>query len=108
MAKKMANKKQTIKPLGDRVLIEALSEDELLKKTKSGIVIPETVSDKKVDRGRVVAVGTGRITDAGKKIPILVKKGDMAVFSEYSAEKIKIEDKEYYLVSEGNILAIIE
>ncbi|MBU4210730.1 co-chaperone GroES [Patescibacteria group bacterium] len=102
----MANKKQTIKPLGDRVLIETLSEDELVKTTKSGIVIPETVSDKKVDRGRVVAVGTGRVTDAGKKIPISVKKGDMAIFSEYSAEKIKVNDKEYYLVSEGNILAL--
>jgi chaperonin GroES len=101
-------KKFNIAPLGDRVLIEALSEEERVKKTKSGIVIPETVDKEKVDRGRVVAVGPGKITEDGKKIPVSVKKGQIVIFSEYSADKIKVDDKEYYIISENNILAIIE
>lgn len=100
----MTTKKTSIKPLGDRVLIEALSEEERLKKTKSGIVIPETVDKEKVDRGTVVAVGPGKT----KQSPIAVKKGQKVIFSEFSADKIKIEDKEYYIISESNILAIIE
>lgn len=101
-------KKLFIKPLGDRVLIEALSEDERLVKTKTGIVIPETVNKEKTDRGKVVEVGPGRINETGKKIPVFVKKGQTVIFSEFSADKIKVEDKEYYIMSEGNILAVIE
>lgn len=89
-------------------MIEPLSEEERMKKTKSGIVIPETVDKEKVDRGRVLAVGSGRVTEEGKKIPVSVKKGQVVIFSEFSAEKIKLEDKEYYIVSENNIAAIIE
>lgn len=101
-------KKLNIKPLSDRVLIEALSEDERMKKTKSGIVIPETVSEEKIDRGRVVAVGPGKIDEKGKKTPVAVKKGQIVIFPEFSTEKIKVDEDIYYLVSEGNILAIIE
>lgn len=100
-------KKTKIKPLGDKVLVEALPEDERLVKTKAGIVIPETADNKKVDRGVVVAVGPGK-TENGKKIPMMVKAGQMVVFSEFSADKIKVGDEEYHIVSEGNILAIIE
>lgn len=102
------SKKITILPLFDRVLVEALSEEEKLKKTKTGIVLPETVDKEKVDRGRVVATGPGRTNEDGKKIPVGVKKGQLVVFTEFSAEKIKVEDKEYYIVSENNILAVIE
>ena len=101
-------KKLKIIPLGDRVLIEALSEEERLKKTKSGIVIPDTVGAEKVDRGFVVAVGEGAISENGKKIPMNIKKGQTVIFPEFSAEKIKVDNKEYYIVSEKNILAVIE
>ena len=101
-------KKINIKPLGDRVLIQALSDEERVKKTKSGIVIPETVDKEKVDRGRVVEVGPGKTDEKGKKIPMSVKKGQLVIFPEFSAEKIKVGDDEYYIVGEGNILAIIE
>ena len=101
------NKKINIKPLGDKVLVEALSEEERMKKTKSGIVIPETVGKEKVDRGQIVAVGPGKINDAGKKISMSVKIGQTVIFPEFSAEKIKVNDKEYYIISESNILAII-
>jgi len=104
----MSNKKLTITPLGDRVLIEALSEDEQLKKTKSGIVLPDTVDKEKVDRGRVVAVGPGKTNEAGKKIPMSIRKGQTVIFSEFSADKINIDDQEYYIISENNILAVYE
>jgi len=101
-------KKINIKPLGDKVLVQALSEDERAKKTKSGIVIPDTVDKEKVDRGRVVEVGPGKIDEKGKKIPVAVKKGQLVIFPEFSSEKIKVDGEEYYIVSEGNILAVIE
>lgn len=101
-------KKSSIKPLRDGVLIQALSEEERMKKTKTGIVIPETVSKEKVDRGRVVEVGPGKVDDKGKKTPMTVKKGQLVIFPEFSSEKIKVGDEEYYLVSEGNILAVVE
>lgn len=104
----MTNKKTIISPLGDRVLVEALSEEERIKKTKTGIVLPETADKEKMDRGRVAAVGPGRVTDEGKKLQMSVKKGQIVVFPEFSAEKIKANDKDYYIISEGNILAVIE
>jgi chaperonin GroES len=104
----MAAKKTTIKPLGDRVLLEPLSEEERLTKTSAGIVIPETVDKEKTDRGTVVEVGPGKMNEEGKRVPLSLKKGQTVVFSEYSADKIKIGDKEYFLVSENNILAVIE
>jgi chaperonin GroES len=98
----------SIKPLGDRVLIKALSDEERLTKTKSGIVIPETVDKEKVDRGKVVEVGPGKIDEKGKVLPVTVKAGQTVIFSEYSADKIKVDDQEYYIVSEANILAVID
>ena len=101
-------KKLNIIPTGDRVLVEALSEEERMQKTKSGIVLPDTADKEKVDRGRVVAVGPGKTTENGRKISPVVKKGQIVIFPEFSAEKIKVDDKEYYVVSESNILAVIE
>lgn len=99
--------KLNIQPLGDRVLVEALGEDEG-KKTKSGIIIPETVSKERGEQGRVVAVGPGRRTDDGKVLPLNVKKGDRIIFSKYGPDEIKIDGKEYFIISEANILAIYE
>ncbi len=86
-----------IKPLDDRVLIEPIVEEE---KTKSGIVIPDTV-------GKVVAVGSGRIDSNGNRIPMSVKKGDIVLFTEYGPNKVKIKNKEYLIAKEEDILAII-
>jgi chaperonin GroES len=104
----MPAKKLTIKPLFDRVLIEPLSEEERLIKTKSGIVLPDSVDKEKIDRGVVLEVGPGKMTDSGKKIPMTVKKGQIVVFPEFSADKIKVDDKDYYVVAEGNIMAVID
>lgn len=102
----MANK-LNIKPLGDRVLVEPLEKDEK-GKTKSGIIIPDTVSKERGEQGKVLAVGEGRRGDDGKLIPLSVKKGQTIIFSKYGPDEIKIDDQEYFIISEANILAIVE
>ena len=100
-------KENNIQPLGDRVLVEPLREDSE-GKTKTGIIIPETVDKEKPERGKVVAVGAGRLTDEGKLVPLRVKKGQTIIFSKYGPDEIKIGDKEYFIISESHILAIVE
>jgi chaperonin GroES len=95
-----------IVPLGERVLIKPLSEEELSKKSPSGIIIPETVDREKTDRGTVMAVGEGKRDENGKVIPLRVKKGDRVLFQ--WGDKIDIENEEYYIVGENNILAILK
>lgn len=97
--------KQKIIPLGDRVLVRALVADT---KTKSGIIIPDTASKERPERGTVVAVGTGRTTDTGAVIHPQVKVGDEILFSKYGPDEIKIDGEEYFILSESNILAIIK
>ena len=93
-----------IKPLGDRVLIEPLREE----RKKGGIILPETVDKERPEKGRVVAVGPGRVDENGKKVPMNVKKGDKVLFTKYGPDEIKVDDKEYLIAKEDNILAIIE
>lgn len=103
----MAKKHLGIMPLGDRVVVKPMDPTEG-SKTKSGIIIPETVSKEKPERGTVVAVGTGRVTDEGKVVPLSVKVGDKVLFSKYSPDEIKIDDEEYFILGESSILAILE
>jgi len=101
-------KSANIKPLGDRVLVEPLSDEEREKTTKLGIVIPDTVEKEKSEKGKIINVGPGRMTDEGKLIPLSVKKGQIVVFSKYGPDEIKVGDKEYYIIKEENILAVLE
>ena len=94
-----------IKPLADHILIEPIKEEE---KTKAGIFLPETASKEKSEEGKVIAVGPGRTTEEGKFIPMSVKPGDKVLFSKYGPTEIKIDDKEYLIAREDDILAIIE
>ncbi len=94
-----------IKPLSDHILIEPVKEEE---KTKAGIFLPETASKEKSEEGKIIAVGPGRTTEEGKFIPMSVKPGDKVLFSKYGPTEIKIDDKEYLIASESDILAIIE
>ena len=93
-----------IKPLGDRVVIEALAKEEV---TKSGIVLPDTVKEKPQE-GKIVAVGTGRTLENGQKVALDVKAGDKIIFSKYAGTEVKVEGKDYLIISERDILAIIE
>ncbi|MEK7650288.1 MAG: co-chaperone GroES [Patescibacteria group bacterium] len=97
----------SIKPLGDRVLVEAI-DLENSEKTKSGIIIPDTVSKEKSEQGKIIAVGEGKRTDDGKLIPMSVKKGQKILFSKYGPDEVKVDGKEYFIISESNILAILE
>ncbi|MBI2120613.1 MAG: co-chaperone GroES [Parcubacteria group bacterium] len=95
-----------IMPLGDRVLVRPGVSEEA-KKTKSGIIIPETVSKERPEQGEVIAVGEGRTTDDGKLMPMKVKVGDRVLFSKYGPDEVKIEDVEYYILREEAILAVV-
>jgi len=95
-----------ITPLGDRVLIEARTADDSSR--ASGIIIPETIDKERPEQGIVVAVGEGRLTDSGELVPLRVKKGQRVLFSKYGPDEIKIDGREYLIVSESNILAVIE
>lgn len=100
------SKKSKIIPLGDKVLVKGIAPYEG-KKTSFGIIIPETVDKERPEQGRVIAVGDGRISDEGKKIPVRVKTGDTVIFSKYGPDEIKVEGETYFIIKEENILAII-
>jgi len=94
-----------IKPLGDRVLLEPIREE----KKKGGIILPETIDKERPERGKIIAVGPGRFDEDGhKRIPLNVKKGDKVLFTKYGPNEIKIDDKEYLIAREEDILAIID
>lgn len=93
-----------LKPLGDRVVVEALEREE---KTKGGLVLPDTVKEKPIE-GRVVAVGAGKLTDDGKRQPMDLKEGDRVIYSKYSGTEVKLDDKEYLILSERDVLAVVE
>ncbi len=94
-----------IKPLSDHILIEPIKEEE---KTKTGILLPETAEKERPEQGKVIAVGPGRKTTSGKIIPIEVKPGQKVLFTKYGPNEIKVDDKEYLIAKEEDILAIIE
>ncbi|MDP3989135.1 MAG: co-chaperone GroES [bacterium] len=96
-----------IQPLADRVVIEPLSENERGTTTKSGIFIPDTIEKERPEQGMVVAIGPGKLNDKGERVALSVKPGDQILFTKYGPDEIKIEEKEYYILSESNILAII-
>jgi chaperonin GroES len=95
-----------ITPLGDRVLIDPIENDDAGGKTASGIYIPED-NKEKPETGRVIAVGVGSYDD-GVLVPMQVKVGDKVVFSKYGFDEIKIDDQEYFVIKQENILAIIK
>jgi len=93
-----------IRPLHDRVLVERLEEKEV---KKGGIIIPDTAKEKPQE-AKVIAVGTGKVGENGKKIPLDVKAGDKILFGKYSGSEVKIDDKEYLIMREDDVLAILE
>ena len=92
-----------LKPLGDRVVVEHVEQQE---KSAGGVFLPDTAKEKPQE-GMVLAVGPGRVTDEGKTIAPAVKAGDRVIYSKYSGSEIKIDGKEYLIVSEKDVLAIV-
>jgi chaperonin GroES len=93
-----------IRPLHDRVIIKRLEEE---RKSPGGIVIPDTATEKPV-RGKVIAVGTGRITEKGEVRALDVKKGDTVLFGKYSGTEVKVDGDELVVMREDDIMAVIE
>lgn len=100
------SKKSKIEPLFDRVLIKPFTKEELEKKNSFGIILPDNGKKENAEQGVVIAVGAGRIVD-GKRVPVSVKVGDKVAFSKYGYEDIKVDDEEFYLIKEENLLAIL-
>lgn len=94
-----------LKPLGDRLIVEPISADEV---TKAGIILPDTVDKEKPERGKVIATGPGKMLENGTRLAMEVKVGDVVVFKKYSPDEVKVDDKEYLVLSESDIMAIVE
>lgn len=92
-----------IKPLGDRVLIQALDADEI---SASGIIIPDTAKERPSE-GKIIAVGPGRVTDEGARVNLEVKKGDKVLYGKYSGTEVKVEGEDYLILRETDILAVL-
>ena len=96
--------KLNIRPLADRVVVKPLPAEE---KTKGGLVIPDTAKERP-QQGEVVAVGPGRITEDGKKLPMEVKVGDKVLYGKYAGTEISIDGEEYLIMRESDILAVLD
>ena len=92
-----------IRPLHDRILVKRGEEGEV---KKGGIIIPDTAKEKPQE-GKVIAVGNGKVNEEGKKIPLDVKAGDRILFGKYSGSEVKVEDEEYLIMREEDVLGII-
>ena len=93
-----------LRPLLDRILVQRVEEEG---KTKGGIIIPDTAKEKPIE-GNVIAAGNGKLSKEGKRAALEVKKGDRILFGKYSGSEVKIEDKEYLIMREDDVLGIIE
>jgi len=93
-----------IKPLGDRVILKPVSKEAA---TSSGIILPDTVDKERPEKGEVMATGPGKLLNDGKRAEMAVKAGDIVMFKKYSPDEIKIDNKDYLVISEEDILAII-
>lgn len=92
-------------PLNDRLIIDAGKKEE---KTASGLILPETASQERPEQGVVIAAGPGRLDEKGNRVAMSVKVGDKVVFKKYAPDEVKVDDKEYLVISESDVLAIIE
>jgi chaperonin GroES len=96
--------KTKLSPLGGNILVKAVSSEKV---SASGIVLPDTVSSEKPQKGKVIALGTGKLTNEGKKIAFNVKVGDQVIFKKYSPDEIEIDGEDYLIMEEDAILAVL-
>ena len=92
-----------IRPLHDRILVERLEEQEV---RRGGIIIPDTAKEKPQE-GKVIAVGTGKMSDEGKHLPLVVKQGDRILFGKYSGSEVTVDGQEYLIMKEEDVLGIL-
>jgi chaperonin GroES len=96
--------KTKIQPLDDRVVVEVLDQEE---KTAGGIFLPETAKEKP-QQGKVVATGPGKMLDSGERATVNVKKGDIVIFAKYSGTDVEVDGKEYLIMRESDLLAVVD
>ncbi len=94
-----------LRPLGDRVIVKALSKEE---KSKGGIILPDTVDKERPEQGEIIAVGPGKLLENGSRAPMNVKVGDKVVFKKYSPDEVKVDEVEYLVLSESDVMAVVE
>ncbi len=94
-----------VRPMDDRILVEAMKEEKTM--TSFGLVLPDTGSKEKPQKGRVVAVGPGKLSEDGKRIPMTVKTGDVVLYSKYGPTEVKLEGEEILFLQESDVLAIL-
>jgi len=93
-----------IKPIRDRILVKPLDAETI---TKSGIVIPDNAAEKPI-QGKVVGAGTGKVTDEGQIVPLIVKEGDTVMYGKYSGQTVKMNGEELIVLKEDEVMAIVE
>jgi chaperonin GroES len=93
-----------IRPLADRVVIKPQEKED---KTRGGIFLPDTASKEKPQEGTVIAVGDGKLDDSGKRTPVAVQAGDKVLFAKYAGTEIKVDDVDYLILAEKDILAVV-
>jgi chaperonin GroES len=94
----------SIQPTADRIVVEAVEEET----TASGIIIPDTANKEKPQKGKVIAVGPGRMNDDGERIKMEVKEGDTVLFTKYAPSEVKVEGKDLLVLNESDVLAILK
>ncbi|MFA6429618.1 MAG: co-chaperone GroES [Patescibacteria group bacterium] len=94
-----------LRPLGDRVIVKAATKEEM---SKGGILLPDTASKERPEQGEIIAVGPGKLDDKGVRVAMSVQVGDKVVFKKYSPDEIKMDGEEYLVVSESDLMAIVE
>ena len=94
-----------LKPLADHIIVEAVVKEE---KTSSGIYLPDTAAKEKPQTGKVIAVGKGKVLENGTRVEPEVKVGEVVVFAEYSGTEVKVDEKDYLILSERDILAVLD
>lgn len=93
-----------IRPLNDRILVQRVEEEE---KTAGGIIIPDNAKEKPVE-GTIIAVGPGKLSDAGERVALQVKEGDIVLFSKYGGADVRIDGEDYLILREDDVLGVIE
>ena len=94
-----------LRPLHDRVLVKRIEEEE--EETRGGIVVPDTAKEKPQE-GEVIAVGDGKVLESGEKLKMAVKRGDRVLFGKYSGSEVKLDDEEYLIMREDDVLGILQ
>jgi len=94
-----------LRPLHDQLIVKAISDEQA---TKAGIILPDTVDKQRSEKGEVIAIGPGKLTDSGKRQEMSVKAGDKVIFKKYAPDQVKIENQEFLIIAESDVLAVIE